>query len=115
METTHDGARRTIGIAQENPLGLAVGATAIGFVVGSLLPSTRVEEERIGPIAAQAREQVSDLASEAVEHGKQVAQDTVQAATETAKESGHEHATELRDSAQESTSQMAPSTSTPQG
>jgi gas vesicle protein len=115
METTHDGARRTIGIAQENPLGLAVGATAIGFVVGSLLPSTRVEEERIGPIAAQAREQVSDLASEAVEHGKQVAQDTVQAATETAKESGQEHATELRDSAQESTSQMAPSTSTPQG
>jgi ElaB/YqjD/DUF883 family membrane-anchored ribosome-binding protein len=115
METAQDGARRTIGIAQENPLGLAIGATAIGFVVGSLLPSTRVEEERIGPIAAQAREQVSDLASEAVEHGKQVAQDAAEAATSAAKESGQQHAEELRDSAQESTSQMAPSTSIPQG
>ena len=44
-----DGSKRVIGIAQENPLGLAIGAAAVGFVVGSLLPGTRVEEERIGP------------------------------------------------------------------
>ena len=35
-----DGSKRVIGIAQENPLGLAIGAAAAGFVVGSLLPGT---------------------------------------------------------------------------
>src|SRR3954466_13569991 len=27
-------AKRTVGIAQENPLGLAVGAVAVGFIAG---------------------------------------------------------------------------------
>ena len=96
-----DGSKRVIGIAQENPLGLAIGAAAAGFVVGSLLPGTRVEEERIGPAATQVREQVTEVASDAVEHGKQVAQDAAHAATDAAKQSGHEHADELRESARE--------------
>lgn len=103
MDTEQQNAKRTVSLAQENPLGLAIGATALGFVVGSLLPSTRVEEEHVGPLATQAREQFSDIASEALEHGKRVAQDTVEAAKETAKESGQEHASQLRDSAQEGT------------
>ena len=96
-----DGSRRVIGIAQENPLGLAIGAAAAGFVVGSLLPGTRVEEERIGPVASQVREQVTEVASDAVEHGKQVAQDAAQAAADTAKQSGQEHADQLRESTRE--------------
>ena len=80
-----DGSKRVIGIAQENPLGLAIGAAAAGFVVGSLLPGTRVEEERIGPAATHVREQVTEVASDAVEHGKQVAQDAAHAATDAAK------------------------------
>ena len=94
-------AKRAGSVAQENPLGLAIGAVAVGFVVGSLLPKTRVEQEKIGPMATQAREQVSDLASEAVEHGKQVAEDTMHAAAETASQSGQHHAEQLRDSAKE--------------
>lgn len=97
----HDGSRRAVGIAQENPLGLAIGAAAAGFVVGSLLPGTRVEEQRIGPAASQVREQVTEVASEAVEHGKQVAQDATRAAADVAKQSGHEHADQLRESARE--------------
>src|SRR3954462_661703 len=31
------GARRTVGIAQENPLGLVVGAAAVGFLAGMLI------------------------------------------------------------------------------
>ena len=98
--TAQDGSRRAVGMAQDNPLGLAIGAAAVGFVVGSLLPATRVEQERIGPLA----DQVSDVASEAVEHGKQVAQDAAEAATGAAKESGQEHAEQLRESAQETVS-----------
>jgi gas vesicle protein len=96
-----DGSKRVIGIAQENPLGLAIGAVAAGFVVGSLLPGTRVEEERIGPAASKVREQVTEVASEAVEHGKQVAHNVAGAAADAANQSGHEHADQLRESAQD--------------
>ncbi len=99
--SAQDGSHKAVGMAQNNPIGLTVGAAAVGFVVGSLLPATRIEEERIGPVATQVREQVSDVASEAVEHGKQVAQDAAEAASGAAKESGQQHAEQLRDSAQE--------------
>src|SRR5918997_7094709 len=32
--------RQAVGIAQENPLGLAIGGVAVGFVAGLLIPST---------------------------------------------------------------------------
>ena len=38
-------------VAEENPLGLAIGGAAVGFVAGLLLPSTRLEDERLGAIA----------------------------------------------------------------
>ena len=103
VDSAGDGAKRTVGMAQENPLGLAIGAVAVGFVVGSLLPKTRVEQEKLGPMATEAREHVSELASEAVEHGKKVAEDTMHAAAETATQSGKAHAEELRDSANDAT------------
>src|SRR5437762_3669310 len=33
-------ARKSAGIAKENPLGLAIGSVAFGFVVGLALPTT---------------------------------------------------------------------------
>ena len=50
------GAKRAAGVAQENPLGLAIGATAFGFLVGMLVPSTKIEDERIGPMADEIKE-----------------------------------------------------------
>ena len=47
-EGVKQGAQRAAGIAQSNPLGLAIGSAAVGFVVGLVLPSTRVEDEKIG-------------------------------------------------------------------
>jgi gas vesicle protein len=90
--------RRGAGMAQENPLGLAIGAVAAGFVVGMLIPSTRVENERLGPVADTVKEQAREAGSEAADHAKQVVQDVAQAATETAKEAGQQHADALRDS-----------------
>jgi gas vesicle protein len=94
-------AKRAVGMAQQNPLGMAVGGIAAGFVIGSLLPATRTEEERLGPVASQAREQVSDLASDALDRGKQVAQEAAQAATDTVKDSSAEHAQQLTDEAKQ--------------
>jgi hypothetical protein len=90
-------AKKGVGIAQENPLGLAIGSIAAGFVVGILMPSTRVEDERLGPIADQVKEQARDVGGEVVEHGKQVAQDVAGTATTTATEAGSEHARQLRE------------------
>ena len=93
-----DKARQARSVAQENPLGLAIGAVAVGFVAGMLIPSTRVEDEKFGGVA----DDVKETGQVAVEHGKQVAQDAAQSVQETVKESGQEHAQELKDSAQQS-------------
>ena len=95
-------ARRAKSVAEENPLGLAIGAVAAGFIAGMLIPSTRVEDEKIGDTADQVKGQIKETASEAVERGKQVAQEAAQSAQETAKESGQQQAQELASSAQSS-------------
>jgi ElaB/YqjD/DUF883 family membrane-anchored ribosome-binding protein len=93
--------RRAAGIAQENPLGLAIGGAAVGFVVGLLVPSSRVEDEKLGPVADQVKDQVKETGQEAFDRGKEVAQHAASSAKETAQEVGREHADELRGSAQE--------------
>jgi hypothetical protein len=93
------GAQQAVSVAQENPLGLALGAVAAGFIAGMLIPSTRVEDEKMGEMSDQVIDQVKDTASEALDRGKQVATDVAQQAQETAKESGQEQAQELASSA----------------
>jgi ElaB/YqjD/DUF883 family membrane-anchored ribosome-binding protein len=90
------GAQRAAGMAQENPLGLALGATAVGFVAGMLVPSTRMEDERIGPMADQLKEKAMETGQEAVERGKDVAQQAAESARETAQEAGRQQAEEMR-------------------
>jgi ElaB/YqjD/DUF883 family membrane-anchored ribosome-binding protein len=85
------GAQQAVGIAKENPLGLAIGATAVGFVAGLLIPSTRIEDERIGPMADQVKDQAKEMGQEAVERGKHVAEQ----AAETVKDEGQKQAQEM--------------------
>jgi gas vesicle protein len=87
------------GTAQQNPLGLAIGAVAVGFVAGMLIPSTSVEDRKIGPVADQLKDRAKETGQDALEHGKQVAQDVAESAQETVKESGQQHAQELASSA----------------
>jgi hypothetical protein len=109
-----DGAQQAVGIAQENPLGLAIGGLAVGFLVGMALPTTRVENERIGPMADEVKDTVKETGQEALERGKQVAQDAASAASDAVKESGQEQAEGLRDSVQESVSgESSSQTATP--
>jgi ElaB/YqjD/DUF883 family membrane-anchored ribosome-binding protein len=90
------GAQKAVSTAESNPLGLGIAALASGFLIGMLLPSTNVENERLGPKADQLKEQAKETASEAVDRGKQVAQDAASAAAGTAKESAQQHAEEIR-------------------
>jgi gas vesicle protein len=96
-------ARRGAGMAKDNPLGLAVGAVAVGFVVGTLLPSTRIENEKIGPMADQVKDQARELGSEAIEHGRDIAQETAQQAADTAKQQTLEHGEQLQESVSQRT------------
>jgi hypothetical protein len=100
------GARQAVGVAQGNPIGLAIGAMAVGFVAGMLAPSTKVEDEKLGPMADQVKQQAAETGQEALERGKQVAQDAAQSAAATAKESGREHGEGLAESARESAQEV---------
>jgi ElaB/YqjD/DUF883 family membrane-anchored ribosome-binding protein len=95
--------RRVAGIARENPLGLAIGAAAIGFLAGLAVPSTRVEDEKLGPVADQVKDRVRETGQEALDRGRQVAQEVASTATETARSSAQEHGQELADSAKQHT------------
>lgn len=108
-EGVKHGARRGVQVARENPLGLAIGGAAVGFLAGLLAPSTNVEDARMGDVADELKERARETGREAVERGKQVAQEAGQAATETAKESGQQHAEELRGSAEEASQDVAES------
>jgi hypothetical protein len=93
--------RRAAGMAKENPLGLAIGAAALGFLAGLAVPSTRVEDERLGPVADQVKDRVKETGQEALDRGKQVAQEVASTAAETAKDKTQEHGQELADSARQ--------------
>ena len=94
-------ARRAAGIAQENPLGLAIGALAAGFLAGMLVPSTSVEDERVGPVADQVKDKARQVGQEAVERGAEVAKETARSATEAAREHGEELAGSARQHAED--------------
>jgi ElaB/YqjD/DUF883 family membrane-anchored ribosome-binding protein len=96
-------AKKAASVAQENPLGLAIGSVAVGFLAGMLIPSTRVEDDKLGAVADDVKAKVKETGQEALEHGKQVAQDAAHSAQET-----------IEDSAQQST-EDAGSSATPTG
>ena len=105
-------AKRAAGLAQENPLGLAVGAAALGFLAGLAVPSTRVENERLGPVADQVKDRVRETGQEALDRGKQVAQEAASSAAETAKQSTQEHGQDLAHSAKQNAQDLGAQTRT---
>jgi hypothetical protein len=95
------GARHMRETAASNPLGLAVGGVALGFLVGTLLPRTGVENQQMGEMSDRLVDAAKETASEAVDRGKQVAQEAAGAAVDTAKESGREQGEELTSALQD--------------
>ena len=105
-EQMKEGARQAVGIAEENPIGLALGGLAAGFLAGMLLPSTKIEDERVGPVADELKGKAKETAQEAVERGKEVTSQVADQAVETAKEVGREEAEALRGSAVENAQEV---------
>jgi ElaB/YqjD/DUF883 family membrane-anchored ribosome-binding protein len=103
-------AKRAVGLAQENPVGLAVGAVALGFLAGLAVPSTRMPNQRLGPVADQVKNKVKETGQEALERGKQVAQEVASSAAETAKEQGQQHGQDLAQGAKQNAQDLGAQT-----
>jgi len=97
--------------AERNPLGLTVAGAAVGFIAGLLAPSTRIENEKVGPLADDVKATAVEAGHEALEHGKEVAQAAAGSAVETAKEQGREHGEELSSSLQDKAHEIGPGNS----
>ena len=113
-EATPDGADvaqsagRLKRLAERNPVGLAIGGAAVGFIAGLLAPSTRIEDERIGPMADEVKATAAEAGREVLDRGKDVVQEAGSIAIETAKERGREEGEELSESLQEKARESAP-------
>jgi ElaB/YqjD/DUF883 family membrane-anchored ribosome-binding protein len=77
------GARK-VGLSKDNPLGLAIGGAAVGFLAGLLIPKTRVEDEKLGPVSDDLKERATEVGSEALERGKHIAEETLESAKQAA-------------------------------
>jgi ElaB/YqjD/DUF883 family membrane-anchored ribosome-binding protein len=95
--------RSAAGWMHGNPLALAAGAVAAGVLIGLLLPSTRVEDDKLGEAADEVRSRAAETGREALDRGRQVAED----AAEAARESGSRHADELGQSARQKAAEAA--------
>jgi hypothetical protein len=103
-ERVKSGARK-VGVSKQNPLGLALAGAAAGFVAGTLLPSTDVEDERLGEVSDQVGEKAREAGQEALDRTKDVAREAVDNAKQTVQDKSGDEAQEmassLRDKAQE--------------
>jgi hypothetical protein len=82
--------KRAVSLAMENPLGLALGALAVGFLGGLMLPVSDVERERIGPLREDIKGRAQAAVSEAVDAGRAMLDETIASVTESAQKHGAE-------------------------
>ena len=75
---------RVRGATVENPMSMLLGGLAVGFLVGMMLPVTRFESERIGPMTDQMKDTMREAGGEIVRRGGEVIKDTIEATKEAA-------------------------------
>jgi hypothetical protein len=73
----------------ENPLGVTLGAMALGFLAGLIIPITKLERERVGgPVRDAMVHQRQAAVEQAVETAREIVRDTLQAARSSARVHG---------------------------
>lgn len=94
-----NAAMNTVNTIRENPLGLFFGAAAVGFLLGSLLPSTDIENERLGELGDQLKQTAQATGGQILEQGKAVVRDTLDAAKDAATQSAMQHGQDVAQTA----------------
>jgi ElaB/YqjD/DUF883 family membrane-anchored ribosome-binding protein len=80
-DRARSGVEQGKRLAQDNPLLLALGAVAAGFLLGMALPGTRMEDERIGPTADEVKARAMQRGSEMIDRAGDKAQEAVERTT----------------------------------
>lgn len=79
----------------ESPIGMLVAGVAVGFLIGLALPVTRIESERLGPIANDMKHRARKAGFEAMRRGNEVIKDTIETARDAATNSIREQTRDL--------------------
>jgi ElaB/YqjD/DUF883 family membrane-anchored ribosome-binding protein len=79
----------------ENPMGMMLAGLAIGFLIGMLLPVSRFESERIGPLTDDMKERMRRTGTEVMRRGTEVIKDTIDGGREAAASSIREQTREM--------------------
>ncbi|MBV8636459.1 MAG: DUF3618 domain-containing protein [Candidatus Eremiobacteraeota bacterium] len=66
-------AMNAMSTVRENPLGLFFGMAAVGFVIGSLLPVTQLENDQLAPVVDQLKARAKDRVQETIETARDAA------------------------------------------
>lgn len=87
-----DDAKRAVmervrNVTVENPMGMLLAGAAVGILVGMMLPVTRFESERIGPMTEDMKDRVREAGGEMMRRGGEVIKDTIEGTKEAAKAS----------------------------
>jgi hypothetical protein len=93
-------------MARSNPLGAGLAGIAAGFLVGWLLPSTRMEDEKLGEASDRMKDAAMEVGKEALDRGKHVAQDAATAAADVVREEAPQEASQVKDTAGQQMEQM---------
>lgn len=71
-QATKSAALNAKGLLEKNPLGLALGSIAAGFLIGLALPVSDLERDNVGPIGEKLKDQAKAATTEMVAQGKAV-------------------------------------------
>lgn len=69
--------KQSMGRLVSNPIGMAIGAMAVGWLAGTLAPSSRLEKEKLGEASGQVKQSAEQLGREAIEKGRELASETI--------------------------------------
>jgi hypothetical protein len=73
--------RRIGGFAKDNALALGLGAFAVGIIAGMFIPRSKIEQERIAPLATEIKQKAVDTGEKAMQKGQQMAQQAMSGMT----------------------------------
>ncbi len=67
------GAMNAVSAVRENPLGMFFGMAAVGFLVGSLVPMTQLENEQLVPMVDDLKERAKSQVQDTIESARDAA------------------------------------------
>lgn len=78
VRDTATGTWRRMGsFARDNALALSLGALAVGVIAGVFIPRSRIEQERIAPLAGELKHKAVETGEKVLHKGQQMVEETL--------------------------------------